>query len=426
MTGAAVVSGVPWFDDRGAPVNAHGGCLLAVDGRFLLFGEHKTDDENVFCGFSCYSSPDLVHWTFERFALPVQADGLLGPGRVGERVKVLRSPATGRYVLFAHSDSPRYDDPCTVVATSWTPEGPYDVLGALPTPHGPLRRWDIGAFQGADGTGYLLVHEGDVHRLSADFLRVEETVATGVAPGGESPAAFEHEGTFFLLVSQKTSWERNDNHYLTAPSMAGPWTHRGTFAPPGTNTWNSQCSSVFPLPTAHGTVPVLLGDRWSFPHQASAATQVWQPLSVDGDVLSLPEFLPAWDPATAAPVPLRGTAVDVGFDSSARGTTTEVGCRAGRFALVGPTDDRGGYGLVEVLDAAGAVHVSSLVDFHSRSPDVGLRYVSPHLPARPESSGGWTVRLTVTGEAFECFQKDGTRFGSTGCRVAVDTLLELP
>ena len=90
-----VNNGIPWFDDRGEIVNAHGACIVEENGRYYLFGEYKSDKSNAFPGFSCYSSDDLVNWKFERVVLPMQSSGILGPDRVGERVKVMKCPSTG-------------------------------------------------------------------------------------------------------------------------------------------------------------------------------------------------------------------------------------------------------------------------------------------------------------------------------------------
>ena len=89
-----VNNGIPWFDDRGEIVNAHGACIVEENGRYYLFGEYKSDKSNAFPGFSCYSSDDLVNWKFERVVLPMQSSGILGPDRVGERVKVMKCPST--------------------------------------------------------------------------------------------------------------------------------------------------------------------------------------------------------------------------------------------------------------------------------------------------------------------------------------------
>ena len=94
-----IVNGIPWFDDRGNIVNAHGACIVEDNGRYYLFGEWKSDKSNAFPGFSCYSSDDLVNWKFENVVLQVQPNGILGPNRVGERVKVMKCPKTGEYVI---------------------------------------------------------------------------------------------------------------------------------------------------------------------------------------------------------------------------------------------------------------------------------------------------------------------------------------
>lgn len=97
---------------------------------------------------------------------------------------------------------------------------------------------------------------------------------------------------YYLLTSNLTSWERNDNYYFTATNIAGPWKKQGVFCPEGTLTWNSQSTFVLMLPD--GT-PMYMGDRWSYPHQASAATYVWMPLQVAGEKLSIPSYWQSWN-----------------------------------------------------------------------------------------------------------------------------------
>jgi hypothetical protein len=113
-----IVNGIPWFDDRGNIVNAHGACIVEEGGKYYLFGEWKSDETNAFPGFSCYSSDDLVNWKFENVVLRVQKDGILGPNRVGERVKVMKCPSTGEYVMYMHADDMGYKDPHIGYATS--------------------------------------------------------------------------------------------------------------------------------------------------------------------------------------------------------------------------------------------------------------------------------------------------------------------
>lgn len=410
-----IISGVPWFDDRGRTVNAHGGCIVEDDGLYYLFGEYKTDEENRFAGFSCYSSPDLVHWTFRRIVLPQQADGLMGPGRIGERVKVMRSPATGRYVMFMHSDDLEYCDPHICYAVCDTIDGEYAFVGPL-TYHGePIRRWDLGVFQDEDGTGYLLVHEGDIYRLADDYCSAVEQIGEEIALGGEAPAVVRLGGRYWMLFSGKTSWDCNDNYCLSAPSMRGPWTYQGLFAPEGSMTCNSQTLFVLPVRTARGVIPMFMGDRWSFPHQAPAATYVWQPLSVRHGRLRLEQYWPSWDPISGQERVLDGRRVDIGFHSDVSGESISIPFHGSRVALVGRADQWGSYARIGIKRASGEVVAEPIfVSFYAKSPDEGYRYVSPELP-----EDDYAVTVTVTGEVPQWSNKSGQRFGSVGSVVDV-------
>lgn len=421
MTANMIRNGVPWFDDRGQTVNAHGACIVEEDGLYYLFGEYKTDDKNAFVGFSCYSSYDLATWTFERIVLPQQPYGLLGPDRIGERVKVMKCPATGRFMMYMHTDDLSYTDPYIGVAASDTVAGEYDFLGALEFNNEPLRRWDMGTFQDADGTGFLLLHEGDIYRLSDDYSRADELVAGRIAEGGESPAMLKQDGHYFILFSNKTSWERNDNYYLTAPDIAGPWTHRGLFAPEGSLTHNSQCSFVFPFRREGRTEHLYMGDRWSFPRQASAATYVWLPLDVSNGMLRLPQYLASWAVDSFEAEPPRGSAIAASFASNVPGDYVEVPFTGRQVAVGGESNQLSGYALIEIFDAGSDVPLtSSIVDFYSLVPDSGTRFVSPAL-----HEGEHRLRVTVTGEMPIWTDKTRTRFGALDCRITVENLAVL-
>lgn len=416
-----LISGVPWFDDRGDTVNAHGACLVEDGDRVYLFGEFKSDEQNVFNGFSCYSSEDLVHWRFERIALPVQQAGLLGPDRVGERPKVMRSATTGQYVMFMHTDDRRYLDAHIGVAVSDTINGEYRFLGALEHHGQPIRRWDMGTFQDDDGTGYLLLHEGDIYRLSDDYLTAVELVATEVGRGGESPAVAKIDATYYLMLSNKTSWDSNDNFHLSAPSLHGPWTFQGPFAPGGTQTWNSQCSFAFDITTDHGTTAMYLGDRWSFPHQKSAATYVWQPLAANDGHLAMPRYAPSWSPRTGENATLQGVHSSAEFVSDVPGETTSFSFNGTGIAIFGRSKPDGAYARVEVANERGDVVSDVFVTFYSKVPHDGYRYVSPQL-----APGKYTLRVTVEGVPPVWSDKSGARFGSVGSHVDINGFTVLP
>lgn len=412
-----VVNGVPWFDSDGNIINAHGACIVKDGGKYWLFGEYKSDESNAFPGFGCYSSDDLVNWKFERVVLPVQKDGILGPDRVGERVKVMKCPGTGEYIMLMHADNLQYKDPNIGIAVSDRINGDYTLLGTIEYDGKPIKRWDMGTFQDEDGTGYLLIHHGPIYRLSDDYRSIAEQVAD-VKGMGESPAMFKKNGTYYLLTSNLTSWERNDNYYFSAPSVRGPWKKRGLFCPEGTLTHNSQSTFVFPLEVEGDTIPMYMGDRWSYPHQASAATYVWQPIVVESDSISIPEFWPAWNAKTATSVSFPSKRKEHDWKSDKKGDTLRIPFYGRSIKLFGHTNVEGGYAIVRLKDKSGKTLHSSYVDFYSKVPDEGIRFVSRDYP-----QDNYVLEVEVSGEHPVWSNKRGDRFGSTGYTVSVTSSL---
>lgn len=425
-------NGMPWFDDHGNIVNAHGACIVEEKGKYYLFGEWKSDESNAFPGFSCYSSDDLVNWKFERVVLTVQPDGILGPNRVGERVKVMKCPSTGEFVMFMHADDMGYKDPYIGYATCKTINGEYQLQGPLLYQGKPVQRWDMGTFQDTDGKGYLLIHHGPIYRLSDDYQSIEMEVAH-VKGSGESPAMFKKDGIYYMLYSNLTSWEKNDNFYFTAPKIEGPWTKQGLFCPEGTLTYNSQSTFVFPLKRGNDIVPMFMGDRWSYPHQASAATYVWMPMQVNGTKLSIPEYWQCWDLNTLKPVDIlrKGKQVSmknikpaVGwtenrgcFVSNAKGSVLAVSFRGTHVAVVGKSDSHSGYARVSVLNAKKDTVYSSLVDFYSKYSEKAIRIMTPEM-----EKGNYTLLVEVTGIKPVWTDKSKTIYGSDNTFVTIDDI----
>ncbi len=432
-----IYNGIPWFDNNGNIVNAHGACIVQENGRYYLFGEWKSDESNAFPGFSCYSSDDLVNWKFENVVLPMQKEGILGPNRVGERVKVMKCPSTGEFIMYMHCDDMGYHDPHIGYATCQTVDGDYEFHGPLLHNGEPIKRWDMGTFQDTDGKGYLLIHHGIIYRLSANYRSAEAKILDGLPDSGESPAMFKKGGTYFMLYSGLTSWEKNDNFYFTAPHIKGPWTKQGLFAPAGSLTYNSQSTFILPLIRGNDTIPMFMGDRWSYPHQASAATYVWLPLQVNDKKISIPQYWQCWDIEKVEPVnPLiNGKEVapkDIFFNnelnwqtiagkmaSNLEGDHMEVPFEGTQIAIVGETNKRSGYARVTLTDGkTNEIITSSLVDFYSKNSDNAIRYLSPKVP-----NGNYKLRIEVTGISPTWTDKTKTIFGSTDSFVTIDQLI---
>ncbi|MGD9930346.1 MAG: family 43 glycosylhydrolase [Mangrovibacterium sp.] len=421
----AIHSGISWFDQNHNEVNAHGACIVKEGDKYYLFGEYKTDSANLFIGFSCYSSTDLMNWKFERKVLAKQTDGLLGPNRIGERVKVMKCPETGEFVMYMHTDDRKYNDPHIGYATCKTIDGDYRFQGALLYGGEPIRRWDMGTFQDSNGKGYLLIHHGVIYELSSDYKSAERLVASGQA-SGESPAMFKNKGVYYWLSSNLTSWERNDNFYLTAASLEGPWTKRGLFAPEGSLTWNSQCSFVLPVTNQHDTLFVYVGDRWSFPKQGSAATQVWLPISLKDNSFSIPEFIDKWrvdfPEAKWSPVAFvkesikekirdrKGNwQVEAGLTTAnEQGALLTYSYKGRQVGIQGVSNNTSGYARIAIKDGDNREIINTVVDFYSKYEDESLKFVSPRM-----KKDNYTMTIEVLGEHGTWSDKRKNVFGST-------------
>lgn len=436
----SIYSGIPWFDDQGNTVSAHGANILKDKSKYYLFGERNTDTSNAFAGFTCYSSTDLYNWKVESIALPVQPSGKLGPNRIGERPKVMKCPATGEYVMYMHVDTLGYIDQYVGYATSKKITGPYTFHGPLLYHGKPIFKWDMGTFQDRDGSGYVLIHGGDIYKLTDDYKSIGEQVIKDLTPNFESPAIFRKDSLYYFLGSKLTSWERNDNYYFTAPSLKGPWIERGLFCPEGTLTWNSQTTFVLPIEGSKDTAYMFMGDRWAYPKQASAATYVWQPLTISGTSVSIPKYIDAWQINTKTG---ETTAVTVGKkiidnndkkfisysgkwqqdtlsvmssdEKAASFTVKFTGKQIGFYGLARPD---AGYAHILIQNKKGKTILSSIVDMYCKYPTQTLKFLSPIL-----KKDIYTLTVTVMREHGNWSDKRKNIYGSTGNFVSLDKIV---
>jgi len=306
----ALADGINFLDDKGVAVNAHGGGIIQVGDTFYLHGEYfppNVTDGN-FYGFSMYSSKDLATWKNEGIILPQQASGELGPTRKGERPHIIKCPATGQFVLFAHAADVTYQaDKEVVFATSSTVNGQYTYAGVLKNSSGTaIVHSDMSAVVD-NGVGYVLTESGHVFQLSTDCHSWLSDQAFGAlnppSGGGESPTVFRAGSTLYWIASNKTGWRANDNVYATASSMTGPWTQQGLLAPSGALTWLSQSTWVIPVTGCSGTTYVYWGDHWYDTENDGVrvpgkhndlATYVFQPIVFNGTKISLPTYQTTW------------------------------------------------------------------------------------------------------------------------------------
>ena len=233
-----------------------------------------------------------------------------------------------------------------------------------------------------------------------------------------------------------TSWEKNDNFYFTASAIEGPWSRQGGFAPEGSLTFYSQTTFVLPLIRSGDTIPMFMGDRWSFPHQASAATYVWMPMQVDGEKLYMPEYWECWDIekmektnpiAGGTVIPHNkykpGNEADWKVDngqlaSNIKGSRLEVPFDGTRVAILGESNVHSGYARIYILDGNRKEVLSALVDFYSKNVNQATRFISPEL-----LKDKYTLVIEVTGISPVWTDKSKARFGSIDSFVTINDVV---
>lgn len=294
-TSSRILPALPWFDDRGRHIQAHGGAVILVDGVYYWFGEDRSpENDPETCCVSCYASTDLMNWEFRNQVFvgrnPDRVDGLWQI----ERPKVFHHRETGRFVMYMHLDGQapgnwsRYSMARVGVAVCDTVDGNYEFVRSF-RPLGKESR-DIGQFIDDDGTAYLIFEcrpEKGFHiaRLSADYMDVERSVAFIQAPI-EGGAIVRYDGLYYCLGSHLTGWWPNANQYCTAEKLEGPWSELKHIAPPETLTFGSQSTYLLKVVGSRATTVIYMGDVWR-PYELTDSRYLWYPLEIGGGTMAL-------------------------------------------------------------------------------------------------------------------------------------------
>ena len=287
----AIVSGAPWFDDRSKEIQAHGGGILRVGDIFYWFGEDRSTTNTPLIKYvSCYSSPDLIHWTFRRQVLQQSDPENLGPKWKLERPKVFYNAKTRRYVMYAHIDGlgNGYFYAHVAVFTSDTVDGNYHYVHSF-RPLGFESR-DIGQFIDDDGSAYLIFESRPskgfyVAGLSDDFLTVTKQTCF-IQARLEGGALVHYDGLYYMIGSAMTGWAPNANKFATATKLEGPWSAFQDIAPPAAKTYGSQSSFLLKIVGTKTTSVIFCGDIW---RQKTLwdSRYLWMPLEIGDGKLKL-------------------------------------------------------------------------------------------------------------------------------------------
>lgn len=229
-------NGKMWFDDKGDPIQAHGGMILEFQGMWYWYGEHKgaANCPNMarvdVIGISCYSSNDLQSWHYEGLALDVKSSpmgSLVQPQNVCERPKVLFNEKTGKFVMWFHLDTPDYVYAGVAIAISDNPKGPFILINEKRPNQQDSR--DMTLFVDKDKIGYL-IHSSNwnktlhIARLTEDYTDVDGFYTSAmIDQEREAPAIIYEQGMYYMVTSGCTGWQFNSALYAVSPYLNSQW-----------------------------------------------------------------------------------------------------------------------------------------------------------------------------------------------------------
>lgn len=296
-----VVPGGDWTDDRGEVVIATEGGILREGDTWYLWGMDRSADNHTYRGLNLYRSDDLVHWKHVRQILSSTSDPALGGGAVVERAKILRSPRTGKYVIWMHYEG---HDAYNVAEVAWATsdriDGDFKFQGHFRPMD--LDSRDLNVYQDDDGKAYLICttrgnQNVSLFELDSAYTGIVREVYRGSASNDmecEGHAIVKSEGKYHWMMSWCTGWDFNDNRYFTATSLAGPWSAGKGLAVAGTHTYESQVGWAFALRDPARRNFVYMGDRWSV-HDFSLSRLVMLPFSVANGAFTV-DWADRWFP----------------------------------------------------------------------------------------------------------------------------------
>lgn len=282
-----------WPDNNGNHIQAHGGGIIKLGKMYYWYGEERSQGlDTNYRYVSCYSSKDLVNWTFNGDVVKMLDPDSLGRKWILERPKVFYNKHSKKYVMYFHLDNASYKTAKVGIAVCDKPDGNFKYVKSF-RPLGHESR-DIGQFIDDDGTAYLVFEDRPygfrIAKLSSDYMNVEKEMCL-IPAHMEGGAIVHYKGLYYAIGSALTGWKANPNKYAVAKSLEGPWSEFKDIAPPSTNTYGSQSTMLLKVVGKKSTTVIFMADIWK-PKNQWDSRYLWMPLEIGGGKLWLPEPKP--------------------------------------------------------------------------------------------------------------------------------------
>ena len=274
-----------WYDQDGNLIGVRSGAVRKFGDLYYWYGGASGSRSH-----SCYSSTDLIHWTYK---------GDVFPTTVGaNRIDVLYNATTKQYVMFLKYNG---DSAYLGIATASAPDGQFTFVSQTLVDGYTIG--DMSMYQDDDGQAYLAYvwwetgpnREHGLYRMSADYLTLDKRMYLWNIPSREAPHVFKRNGTYYYGVSETNGIEPSPTRYYTATDLAGPWSAPTMLNTPGSSTtYETQCDFVLPFAGTQGTFYLFDADRW-IPTGGFQGGYLWLPLEFDAAGAPTANYYQDWD-----------------------------------------------------------------------------------------------------------------------------------
>ena len=230
-----------------------------------------------------YSSPDLVHWTFER---KIIQNGVttpqLGRSRMIERAKLMQNPKTGKFVVWCHYESSNYAASEAACFECDSVNGAYQLVWSG-RPLG-IKSRDCNVFQDTDGTTYFIsTTEENQHlglfRLSDDYHEAAAHTQLFPYQRREAPAIVRVGDRYFMFSSACSGWAPNQCKISHSTDLTQGWSSLKNIG--DETAFRTQAAAILTIQGTKQTTYLYVGDRWMDPTLPESKIIIF-PITFDG------------------------------------------------------------------------------------------------------------------------------------------------
>ncbi|RKD18976.1 beta-xylosidase [Pelobium manganitolerans] len=299
-----------WDTKEGKPIYSQGGGIFTFKDpktgqhKYYWYGVHykgaeiyrespnKTYPGTGFESVTCYTSTDLVNWSFESDALTKEAASEKGRGGWVGRLGVAFVKEINKYAMFVQHGNG------VLIAVSDSPAGPFTWHQKISMQEiiGTPNTGDQTVFTDEDtGKSYLVysygrgrnkiyISEIGIKNGKVDLL---DCVKIFQGAGREGNCMFKYKGKYYMAASNLYGWDSSLVYYLVADDIRGPYKpENNMLVMDGAADDYGHITQTGFFVTVRGTeqeTVVYCGDRWSDFAGNGLGYNQWVPLSFNGE-----------------------------------------------------------------------------------------------------------------------------------------------